>query len=193
MTQTASPQPATPDKMAKPWYKKWWGIAIIVVLALAIIGALMPKDDASKEATTEDSPTPTATAEATPSETPAEETAAAPTEEATAAPEPTEEAVPREYISALKSAETYLSFAGMSKQGLYDQLTSEYGDKFSAEAAQYAVDNINADWNEQALKSAKTYQEMNMSPAAIYDQLISEHGEKFTAEQAQWAIDNLPQ
>ena len=80
----------------------------------------------------------------------------------------------------------------MSKAGLYDQLTSEYGEKFTEEAAQYAIDNLEADWKELALKSAQSYQEtMAMSPAAIYDQLISEYGEKFTEEEAQYAIDNL--
>ena len=43
----------------------------------------------------------------------------------------------------------------MSKAGIYDQLTSEHGEKFSAEAAQYAVDNLNADYNENALAKAK--------------------------------------
>lgn len=80
----------------------------------------------------------------------------------------------------------------MSKAGIYNQLTSEYGDKFTPEAAQYAIDNVQADWNKNALKKAKTYQDtMAMSPSAIYDQLISEYGEKFTPEQAQYAIDNL--
>ena len=44
--------------------------------------------------------------------------------------------VPTEYKSALKSAEVYSDMMHMSKQGIYDQLTSEYGDKFIAEAAQ---------------------------------------------------------
>ena len=80
----------------------------------------------------------------------------------------------------------------MSKQGIYDQLTSEYGDQFDVETAQYAIDNIKGDYLEAALKSAKNYQEtMNMSKDAIYDQLTSEYGEKFTAEEAQYAIDNL--
>ncbi len=30
----------------------------------------------------------------------------------------------------------------MSKQRIYDQLTSEYGEKFDAEATQYAIDNL---------------------------------------------------
>ena len=80
----------------------------------------------------------------------------------------------------------------MSKQAIYDQLTSEYGEQFSEDAAQYAIDNMEADWKANALEKAKDYQEnMNMSKNAIYDQLTSEYGEKFTAEEAQYAIDNL--
>ena len=103
-----------------------------------------------------------------------------------------EDNIPTEYKSALRKAKLYADTMNMSKAGLYDQLTSEYGEKFTAEAAQYAIDNITVDWKENALKKAKLYQEtMSMSPAAIYDQLTSEYGEKFTAEEAQYAIDNL--
>lgn len=100
--------------------------------------------------------------------------------------------VPKEYRNALRSAKTYSDMMHMSKQGIYDQLTSEYGDQFDVEAAQYAIDNIKGDYLESALKSAKNYQEtMSMSKDAIYDQLTSEYGEKFTVEEAQYAIDNL--
>ena len=64
--------------------------------------------------------------------------------------------VPKEYRNALRSAKTYSDMMHMSKQGIYDQLTSEYGEKFDAEAAQYAIDNLNADYNENALKCEKT-------------------------------------
>lgn len=80
----------------------------------------------------------------------------------------------------------------MSKRGVYGQLISEYGEKFSSEAAQYAIDNVKADWNANALSKAKTYQDtMNMSPAAIRDQLTSEYGEKFTKAEADYAIQHL--
>ena len=103
-----------------------------------------------------------------------------------------EDNIPTEYKSALRKAKLYADTMNMSKAGLYDQLTSEYGEKFTVEAAQYAIDNITVDWKENALKKAKLYQEtMSMSPTAIYDQLTSEYGEKFTAEEAQYAIDNL--
>ena len=103
-----------------------------------------------------------------------------------------EDNIPTEYKSALKKAKSYSDNMNMSKAKLYKQLTSEYGENFTAEAAQYAVDNVEADWKENALKKAKSYQEnMSMSKAKIYSQLTSEYGEHFTAEEAQYAIDNL--
>ena len=100
--------------------------------------------------------------------------------------------VPIEYKSALAKANTYANTMHMSKRGVYDQLVSEYGEKFSTDAAQYAIDNVKADWNVNALSKAKTYQDtMNMSPKAIHDQLTSDYGEKFTQEEADYAIQYL--
>ncbi|CAM3015835.1 hypothetical protein STAR110904_01465 [Staphylococcus argensis] len=80
----------------------------------------------------------------------------------------------------------------MSKNGIYQQLTSDAGDKFSEEDAQYAVDNLKADYKKNALESAKSYQEdQNMSKDSIYNQLISDAGDKFTEEEAQYAVDHL--
>ena len=80
----------------------------------------------------------------------------------------------------------------MSKQGIYDQLVSSYGEGFDKEAAQYAIDNIEWDWNANALEKAKSYRDtMSMSKNAIYEQLISKYGEQFTKEEAKYAIDNL--
>lgn len=112
---------------------------------------------------------------------------------AAAAPQaPAQPDVPTEYRSALKKAQSYSSVMHMSKAGLYEQLVSEYGEKFSPEAAQYAVDNVQADWNANALAKAKSYQDsMSMSPAAIYDQLVSEYGEQFAPEEADYAVQNL--
>ena len=98
--------------------------------------------------------------------------------------------VPKDYQSALQQAEGYTVMA-MSKAGIYDQLVSEYGGKFTPEAAQYAIDNLEADYNTSALRKAEAYQdEMAMSPEAIRDQLVSV-GEKFTPEEADYAIQNL--
>lgn len=155
-----------------------FGLFIGLILMGIIIGALGGGDDSTKEkASNEDTQTPES-AEVEKPETEPEESK--------------EENVPREYKSALKKAETYAKSMNLSKAGIYDQLTSKYGENFPVEATQYAMDNIVFHWKDNALKKAETYAEtMSMSDAAIYDQLISEYGEKFTPEEAQYAIDNL--
>lgn len=103
-----------------------------------------------------------------------------------------EENIPTEYKSALRKAESYSEMMSMSKQAIFNQLTSEYGEQFTVEAAQYAIDNLQADYKENALAKAQSYSEdMYMSKQAIFDQLVSEYGEQFTEEEAQYAIDNL--
>lgn len=98
----------------------------------------------------------------------------------------------REELEALNSAQDYLEMSSFSKQGLYDQLSSDAGEKFSASAAQYAVDHVKVNWNSQALKAAKYYQkEEHMSSAEILDQLTSSAGEGYTQDQAQYAVNNL--
>ena len=97
-----------------------------------------------------------------------------------------------EQENALKKAESYARLMHMSKNRIYRQLTSEYGEGFTEDAAQYAIDNIKCDWKENALKKAKSYRDsMHMSKNRIYSQLTSEYGEQFTQEEAQYAIDHL--
>lgn len=99
---------------------------------------------------------------------------------------------PKEFQNALKKAQSYSELMHMSKARIYDQLTSEYGEEFTDEEAQYAIENLVADFNENALLTANNYQEvMSMSKAAICDQLVSQYGEQFTPEEAQYAVDHL--
>lgn len=100
--------------------------------------------------------------------------------------------VSAEQERALKKAENYLEFMTFSKEGLYDMLTSEYGDAFPPEVARYAVDNVDADWKENAKKEAQIYyDEMSMSDERIYEQLTSKYGGKYTEEEARYAVDNI--
>jgi hypothetical protein len=46
--------------------------------------------------------------------------------------------------NAVRSASAYLKMSGFSRQGLIDQLSSEYGDRFSVEDATVAVDSLEA-------------------------------------------------
>ncbi|MDU6555246.1 MAG: Ltp family lipoprotein, partial [Staphylococcus epidermidis] len=77
-------------------------------------------------------------------------------------------------------------------KSLYKQLTSEYGEKYPADVAQYAVDHISVDYKKNALRLAKSYvKNINISNQALYDQLVSENGEGFTPEEAQYAMNHL--
>ena len=94
---------------------------------------------------------------------------------------------------AIKSAKSYLEYSAFSRQGLIDQLSSEYGEKFPIEDATYAVDYLEStgqvDWNEQAAKSAANYLAYSsFSRQGLIDQLSSEYGEKFTPEQAEYGV-----
>jgi hypothetical protein len=100
--------------------------------------------------------------------------------------------VPIEHRNALIKANTYASMMHMSKKSVYNQLVSNYGEKFTVEAAKYAMDHVEADWKENALQKAITYQNsMNMSPASIHNQLVSSYGENFTKDEADYAMKNL--
>ena len=101
-------------------------------------------------------------------------------------------AVPREYQNALATAQRYSDGQHMSKDRLYKQLTSEYGEAFDEDAAKYAVEHVDADYKKNALLTAKSYSDGQfMSKKRIYKQLTSEYGEMFTEEEAQYAVDNL--
>jgi hypothetical protein len=165
--------------MADKEIKKNWFArhkVLTAILAIIVIGIIASAaSGGSKSNTSTNSSTATSTAD---------KSQAAATEK--------KDNVPTEYKSALSQAGSYANTMHMSKQGVYDQLVSEYGGKFSAEAAQYAIDNVKADWNAQALAKAKSYQDtMHMSPSAIHDQLTSVSGEKFTATEADYAIAHL--
>lgn len=171
-------------KEKKPLYKKKRFIIPVVLILLAIIGSMMGGGDNQK------AQAPTQTAQ---KETPAKESSTEPAREPASDVEtPEEPKVSKEYENALKKAESYSENMHMSKQGIYDQLISEHGENFPAEAAQYAVDNLQADYKKNALEKAKSYQDgMSMSKESIREQLTSEYGEKFTQEEAEYAVENL--
>ena len=177
------------SKLKKPIYKRTWFVVLVLLIvggSLAGIGgnkAKMQNEQAALNQNTENEKK---------DEDKKAEVTSVQKGESPKAEEPVKEEVPKEYKNALKKAETYSESLNMSKEAIFNQLISDYGEQFSREAAQYAIDNIKADWKENALKKAQTYQEsMAMSKKAIYDQLIAEYGEKFTKEEAQYAIDNL--
>lgn len=164
------------DKKQGNWFGRHKILTVIgVIVLLAIIGGAAGGGNKSNTSTTSSSSTASTSSKTEP-----------------AATQTKQPDVPAEYKSALNQANTYANTMHMSKQGVYDQLVSQYGGQFSAAAAQYAIDNVKADWNANALAKAKDYQsQQSLSPSAIHDQLTSAAGEKFTASEADYAIAHL--
>lgn len=157
----------------KPFYKHYW-FWIVVVILIIIGGSQMGNDSSNNSTSTKT----VSTSEHSESSSKASSSSSN---------------VPAEYKSALKKAREYATTMDMSKDGVYDQLSSSAGEDFSAEASQYAVDHLtNINWNKNALAKAKDYQDdQAMSPNSIREQLTSSAGEKFTPEQADYAIQHL--
>lgn len=94
-----------------------------------------------------------------------------------------------EQQNALEAARSYLDLTGFSRQGLIDQLSSEYGSAYPVEVATWAADTVGADWNAEAVESAQAYLDMSsFSRQGLYDQLTSAYGGQFTPEQANHAL-----
>lgn len=108
-------------------------------------------------------------------------------QEPTTTTEPAAEAeVPVEYHNALRTAESYLDFTAFSQQGLVEQLEYE---QYSTEAAQWAVEHVDVDWNEQAALSAGQYLDFQaFSEGGLRDQLDYEG---FTPDQIDFAISEM--
>lgn len=102
-----------------------------------------------------------------------------------------EDNVPIEYRPVMEKAQFYSNVTNMSKARVYEELTTGCG--FTAEEAQYAVDNVKVDWKENALKTAKAaHEERSSSKASMYDRLtLKMFDYEFTPEEAQYAVDNL--
>ncbi len=164
------------------------GIVVGALLLVGIGGAIGSSGSSNKNSTagttTASSPavTAAATAKATAAAT-AKATAAATAKAAPTAPAgPT---LTNQQQNAAKSARSYLNFTAFSRQGLIDQLSSAYGDKYAVQDATIAVDSLNVDWNAEAVQSAKSYLKLTaFSCQGLIDQLDSPYGEKFTVDQA---------
>jgi len=94
-----------------------------------------------------------------------------------------------EQQNALKQAQSYLDFMSFSRQGLIDQMSSEYGSGYPVDVATWAVDTLAVDWNAEAVEQAQSYLDFSsFSRQGLYDQLTSPYGGQFTPEQANHAL-----
>ena len=171
----------------KSIFKKWWFWVLVVVLIAGVSGN---EDEATKTGNVESTQVAKEEKNINKEEIKTESPVVENTQDSQEKQK--ESNVPKEYSNALKKAQVYSDFMHMSEKNIYDQLTSEYGEGFSVEAAKYAIDNVDADYNYNAYMKALTYQDsMSMSQNNIYEQLISEYGEQFTTEEATYAINKL--
>lgn len=173
-------------------------IALTGLIVLALVLYYRPRGGKTTPATVQPTQRPAITATERPvqprvTEVPAtKKPTATPKPTAKPTPKPTEDPTPKEYRNALAKAQLYVDMMYMSKARLHDQLTSPYGEGFSEEAAQYALEHVKADWKKNALMTARNYRDnLHMSSAAIKNQLTSPYGEQFTQEEAQYAMEHL--
>ena len=64
--------------------------------------------------------------------------------------------------NARREAESYLDMKGFSREGLIEQLNSDYGSGYAKADATAAVDSLTVDWNEQAKRAGESYLEMKV-------------------------------
>lgn len=148
-----------------------------VVVGLGIVGSLA---GGGGDKTTPPSTTSANTAAFVQTTKPAETKAAATKAPITVPPAP--QATSGEK-NALKTAESYLRYSAFSKKGLKDQIKFE---GYSESESTYAVNNVNADWMEQAVKMAESYLKYSsFSKKGLKDQLIFEG---FTEVQAEYGV-----
>jgi hypothetical protein len=95
---------------------------------------------------------------------------------------------------AVDAAESYLSEGqGFSDQGLLQQLTSTAGNGFSESDAEFAINDLNPNWDAQAVDAGNAYlaEGQGFSDQGLLQQLTSNAGNGFTEAQAEYAISSL--
>ncbi len=95
--------------------------------------------------------------------------------------------------NVIEEAQQYVDVMAFSRQGLFDQLTSEYGGEYEDKDAEFALvyleDNKLVNWKKEAVEAAEQYLDtMSFSRDSLYDQLTSEYGGQFTKKQAEHAL-----
>ena len=86
----------------------------------------------------------------------------------------------------LEQAESYMKKMPLSEAGLKDQLDYK---GYDSEEINFALENINADWNENALHKAKDYVDtLPLSDDSLKKQLAYDG---FTEEQVAYAFERV--
>jgi Host cell surface-exposed lipoprotein len=95
---------------------------------------------------------------------------------------------------AVDAAEAYLSEGqGFSREGLLGQLTSSAANGFEQADAEFAINDLNPNWDAQAVDAASGYlsEGQGFSQQGLVQQLTSSAGSGFTEAQAEYAISSV--
>mgnify|MGYP003295606717 CR=1 FL=1 len=91
-----------------------------------------------------------------------------------------------ENANCIKTAQQYINYTAFSRSGLISQLEYE---GYSTESAEYSVDSLNIDWNNQCAKMAQQYLDYSsFSRSGLYDQLAYEG---FSSEQIEYGLSQV--
>jgi hypothetical protein len=113
---------------------------------------------------------------------------------ASSAPTATAPAMSAADQQAVEAAQGYLALgSGFSAESLYKQLTSSYGSGFTSAEANFAISDLNPDWDAQAVEAAKSYMSLGsgFSRESLIQQLTSNYGDGFTYAQAEYAVNQV--
>lgn len=161
---------------------KWGAISVVALIVLITVIAIA---SGGSKSTSSPGVSASSPAVASQSATAAPSSAAAP-----ATPAPASPSMTTAQAQALQSAQSYLSDGqGFSRAGLIAQLDSPDGGQFSVADATWAADHSGADWDAQAVISAKSYMSdgQGFSRSGLIAQLDSPDGGQFTEAQAAYA------
>lgn len=188
----------TPGQKPRPWYAKkrhmLWYVPILAFVALMVLAVNSPPPEPepvepARSADVQAADTDAEMGEIGITEEPAPEPEPEPAAEPEPEPAPEPEAEPAETAgqeNARQTAEDYLDYSPFSKSGLIEQLEYEGYDTADAE---YAVDNVEVNWRDQAALQAESYLEYDsFSRSGLIEQL---EYEGFTTKQATYGVDQV--
>lgn len=163
-------------------------IGVGALVALIVIIAVASSGHGTKTVNTATTP------KASTSAPPAPTTQAPPPTTQAPPPPPSTPSMTLAEQQAVDSAQSYLSDGqGFSYQGLLTQLTSSSGEGETTSDAQFAINYLHPNWDQQAVESAKNYLSdgQGFSRASLIQQLTSSSGEGFTYDQAVYAVNQV--
>ena len=205
---------ATKSAVKKPWYFRWWAITAAVLVALSIVGSLLPDDEPPRAAATEPSATATSlsssTTEPEPEPAPVDTDGDGVNDDDDFRPEDakvqTEDDVDTDKDGVPDFKDDFPKDAKYSKDtdgdGVVDPLDDfpkdpEYSNDTDGDRVADSEDAFPSDASrleitlamDNALASAQDYLDYSaFSRQGLIDQLSSEYGSGFEVEDATWAV-----